>query len=70
MRIQIPESFLKVCVPDISVEMLKSKNKIPMACKTFGKDFRPIHIVQKKFNERPVPDEALCVILWEYKDRG
>lgn len=70
MRIQLLRVFRKYVSPNTSVEMLKSKNKIPMVCKTFGKDFRPIHIVQKKFNERPIPDEALCAILWEYKDRG
>ena len=70
MRIQLLRVFRKYVSPDTSVEMLKSKNKIPMVCKTFGKDFRPISLVQKKFNERPLPDEALCAVLWEYKDRG
>lgn len=70
MRIQLLRVFRKYVSPNTSAEMLKSKNKIPMVCETFGKDFRPIHIVQKKFNERPIPDEALCAILWEYKDRG
>lgn len=70
MRIQLLRVFRKYVSPDTSVEMLKSKDKIPMVCKTFGKDFRAINLVQKKFNERPLPDEALCAILWEYKDRG
>lgn len=70
MRIQLLRVFRKYVSPDTSVEMLKSKNKIPMVCATFGKDFRPIHVVQKKFKERPLPDEALCAVLWEYKDRG
>lgn len=70
MRIQLLRVFRKYVSPDTSVEMLKSKKKIPMVCKTFGKDFRQINLVQKKFNERPLPDEALCAILWEYKDRG
>lgn len=70
MRIQLLRVFRKYVSPDTSVEMLKSKNKIPMVCKTFGRDFRAISLVQKKFNERPLPDEALCAILWEYKDRG
>lgn len=26
--------------------------------------------VQSAFLSRPVPDEALCAVLWEYKDRG
>ena len=64
MRIQLLRVFRKYVSPDTSVEMLKSKNKIPMVCVTFGKDFRPINVVQKKFNERPLPDEALCAILW------
>ena len=70
MRIQLLRVFRKYVSPDTSVEMLKSKNKIPMVCKTFGKNFRPINEVQKAFSERPLPDEALCAILWEYKDRG
>lgn len=70
MRIQLLRVFRKYVSPDTSVEMLKSKNKIPMVCATFGKDFRPINVVQKKFNERPLPNEALCAVLWEYKDRG
>lgn len=26
--------------------------------------------MQKAFASRPIPDEALCAVLWEYKDRG
>ena len=70
MRIQLLRIFRKYVSPDTSVEMLKAKNKIPMVCDTFGKSFRPINIVQKMFNSRPLPDEALSAILWEYKDRG
>lgn len=70
MRIQLLRVFRKYVSPDTSVEMLKTKNKIPMVCATFGKDFRPINVVQKLFCQRPLPDEALCAILWEYKDRG
>lgn len=53
MMIQLLRVFRKYVSQDTSVEMLKSKNKIPMVCKTFGKDFRAINLVQKKFNERP-----------------
>lgn len=70
MRIQLLRVFRKYVSPDTSVEMLKSKGKISMVCQTFGKDFRPISKVQSAFNQRPLPDEALCAILWEYKDRG
>ncbi len=70
MRIQLLRVFRKYVSPDTSVEMLKSKNKIPMVCSVFGKDFRSITTVQRKFNQRPIPDEALCALLWEYKDRG
>lgn len=70
MRIQLLRVFRKYVSPDTSVEMLKAKNKIPMVCSVFGKDFRTISTVQRKFNQRPIPDEALCALLWEYKDRG
>ena len=70
MRIQLLRVFRKYVSPDTSVEMLKAKNKIPMVCSVFGKDFRAISTVQRKFNQRPIPDEALCALLWEYKDRG
>lgn len=70
MRIQLLRVFRKYVSPDTSVEMLKKKSMIPMVCKKFGKDFRTIDLVQKKFTSRPIPDEALCAVLWEYKDRG
>lgn len=43
---------------------------IPMVCEKYGKDFRSIDRVQAAFDGRPLPDEALCAVLWEYKDRG
>lgn len=70
MRIQLLRIFRKYVSPNTPVEMLKSKSKIPMVCSTFGRGFRAISEVQKKFYQRPMPDEALCAILWEYKDRG
>ena len=50
--------------------MLKKKTKAQEICDQFGKGFRPVHEVQKAFASRPIPDEALCALLWEYKDRG
>lgn len=50
--------------------MLKKKTAVDQICRNFGKKFRPIPDVQRKFASRPIPDEALCAILWEYKDRG
>jgi len=50
--------------------MLKKKTQARKICEDFGEGFRPIHVVQEKFDARPMPDEALCAILWEYKDRG
>ena len=43
---------------------------IPMVCEKYGKNFRTIDRVQAAFDSRPLPDEALCAVLWEYKDRG
>jgi hypothetical protein len=50
--------------------MLKHKSKAKTICDQFGKGFRPIQKVQAAFSSRPLPDEALCAVLWEYKDRG
>ncbi len=70
MRIQLLRVFRKYVCPVLSVEMLKKKGKINSICEQFGSQFRPIQQVQKAFSSRPIPDEALCAILWEYKDRG
>lgn len=70
MRIQLARVFRKYVSPNTPVEMLKAKTKAQWICDEFGKGFRPIVEVQKAFFSRPMPDEALCAILWEYKDRG
>lgn len=70
MRIQLARVFRKYVSPNTPVEMLKQKRKAEWICKEFGKGFRQIVEVQKAFLSRPMPDEALCAVLWEYKDRG
>ncbi len=70
MRIQLARVFRKYVSPATPVEMLKRKTKTQEICKQFGKNFRPIPEVQAAFNSRPLPDEAICALLWEYKDRG
>jgi len=70
MRIQLCRVFRKYVSPDTPVEMLKKKTAIPLITKNFGKYFRRISEVQARYADRPIPDEALCAILWEYKDRG
>jgi hypothetical protein len=70
MRIQLARVFRKYVSPSTSVEMLKQKRKAQWICDEFGKYFRPIVAVQKAYDSRPMPDEALCAVLWEYKDRG
>ena len=70
MRIQLCRVFRKYVSPETSVEILKQKTKASQICKEFGDGFRPIQLVQERFDLRPMPDEALCAILWEYKDRG
>ncbi len=70
MRIQLARVFRKYVSPNTPVEMLKKKTKAKEICNQFGKGFRPIHEVQKAFLSRPMPDEAICAVLWEYKDRG
>ncbi|MCP4049878.1 MAG: bstEII [bacterium] len=70
MRIQLARVFRKYVSPNTPVEMLKKKTKAQWICDEFGKGFRPIVEVQKAFSTRSMPDEALCTVLWEYKDRG
>lgn len=70
MRVQLCRVFRKYVSPQTPVEMLKKKSMIPMICQQYGRDFRKIQQVQKAFNGRPMPDEAICAVLWEYKDRG
>lgn len=70
MRIQLSRVFRKYVSPQTPVEMLKKKTKAQEISDQFGKGFRPIQEVQSAFESRPMPDEVLCALLWEYKDRG
>ena len=70
MRTQLCRVFKKYVSPQTPVEMLKRKNAAQRICAQFGHTFRNIVEVQKQFASRPMPDEALCALLWEYKDRG
>lgn len=70
VRTQLMRVFRKYCSPNIPVEMLKVKSRLSEIIKNYGNDFRAINVVQKRFKERPNPDEAICALLWEYKDRG
>lgn len=70
MRVELDRVFRKYVSPQTPVEMLKKKSLIPMVCEQYGRNFRPIEEVQAAFESRPLPDEALCAVLWEYKDRG
>ena len=70
MRIQLKRVFRKYVSPNTPVEMLKVKRNAREIIERFGNEFRPIPEVQAAFMTRPIPDEALCAVLWEYKDRG
>ena len=70
MRIQLARVFRKYVSPDTPVELLKKKTSAQKICDDFQHRFRKISEVQKAFDSRPLPDEALCAVLWEYKDRG
>ena len=70
LRVQLCRVFRRYVSPTAPVEMLKIKRRKQQVLDTFGKDFRLIHVVQAKFNTRPERDEALCVLLWEYRSRG
>ena len=70
MRVQLARVFRKYVSPETPVEMLKKKSAAAAICAQFGPGFRVVTEVQRRFRDRPLPDEALCALLWEYKDRG
>jgi hypothetical protein len=70
MRIQLCRVFRKYISPETPVEMLKRKTEAAQIIERFGKGFRPVQEAQAAFFARPMPDEALCALLWEYKSRG
>jgi hypothetical protein len=70
MRIQLSRVFRKYVSPVTPVEMLKKKSAAARICEQFGAGFRNIVEVQKNFQGRPMPDDVMCALLWEYKDRG
>lgn len=70
MRIQLLRVFKRYVCPVLPVEMTKRKTKAVEFEKEFNNKFRQINEVQKAFNSRPLRDEVICALLWEYKDRG
>ena len=70
MRTQLCRVFKKYVSPDTPVEMLKRKSDADWICDQYSSRFRDVVLVQQRFSSRPVPDEALCAILWEYRGRG
>lgn len=70
MHIQLARVFRKYVSPETPVEMLKKKTQVKEIIDHFGFGFRPIQEAQAAFSSRPLPDEALCAILWEYRERG
>ena len=70
MRVQLARVFRKYVSPSTPVEMLKVKSRLKQIIDEFGSGFRPIQEVHSAFESRPLRDEALCAVLWEYKDRG
>jgi len=70
LRVQLLRVFKRYVCPALPVEMTKRKTKAIEFEKEFSNKFRPINEVQMAFNSRPVRDEVICALLWEYKDRG
>lgn len=70
MRVQLLRVFKRYVCPVLPVEMTKRKTKAAAFENEFSNKFRPINEVQKAFSSRPLRDEVICALLWEYKDRG
>ena len=69
-RTQILKAFRRYVSPNTSVEMTGRVTKTEETIKNFGAKFRPLSEVRTGLRTRPNPDEALMVLLSEYKDRG
>ena len=69
-RTQLCRIFRKYISPATPVELLKRVKDTEANIAGFEHQFRPIADALAAFGERPAPDEALCTLLWEYKDRG
>ena len=70
LRVQLLRVFKRYVCPVLPVEMTKRKTKAVEFENEFSSKFRHINEVQRAFNSRPVRDEVMCALLWEYKDRG
>ena len=70
MKVQLCRIFRKYISPATLVEVLKRVKDTEAKITGFAHQFRPIADARAAFRTRPVPDEALCILLWEYKNRG
>lgn len=70
MRVQLFRVFRKYVSPELPVEMLRRKKKATEISNQFGVRFRSVQEVQAAYMTRPIPDEAMSALLWEYKSRG
>ena len=70
MRIQLCRVFKRYISPTTPVELLKRKASTEANIEGFQSQFRKIADAQAAFLKRPEPDEVLCALMWEYKDRG
>ena len=69
-RIQLCRIFKKYISPATPVELLKVVKSTEANIQGFQHQFRPLANARAAFAARPMPDETLCTLLWEYKDRG
>ena len=69
-RTQLCRIFRKYISPATPVEVLKTVKNTDANIAGFEYQFRPVANARQEFRARPTPDEALCSLLWEYKDRG
>ena len=70
MKTQLCRIFRKYISPAAPVEVLKKVKDTEANITGFAHQFRPIADARAAFGTRPVLDEVLCSLLWEYKARG
>lgn len=70
IQVQLVRIFRRYVAPVLSVEMTRRRTKAEQIVSDFGNRFRKIEQVKELFAARPLEDEALMALLYEYQKRG
>ena len=70
IRTQLHRVFHRYVCPAAPVESLKVRQNLEENIRIYGERFRPVEEVRELFQTRPIGDETLCALFYEYSQRG